>query len=201
MTSPSNSAAGGKIYRAAALGFLLLAGAYFFTPLGKALKDWWAGQQDQQLYGKACQAWEAGRFDEAREDCGKIIGNEPAFAGALVILGKYYAEKAAPPDWAKAADFESRALAAQKDLPTLLAYGGSLWKLQKYGDSEKVLRDCLQEDPKNPEVYEQLGWVLVCEKQYKEAAGVYGEGLKLDPDNRVLKGWRREALRHLSGKG
>jgi tetratricopeptide (TPR) repeat protein len=178
--------------------FILLAGILWFTPLGKALRDWWINQQDQRLYGKACQAWEAQRFEEARGDCDRIVQNEPAFAGALVILGKYYAEIAAPPDWAKAADYESRALQAKPDLPTLLAYGGSLWKLGKFPDSEKALRDYLQQNPGNPEAYKQLGWVLVCEKEYEKALGVYAQGLKLDPDNKEMKGWRREALRRLA---
>lgn len=183
-------------------GFVLLAAILWFTPLGKALRDWWTRQQDQQLYGQACEAWQANRFEEAKDDCARILQNEPAFDGALVLSGKYFAEKADPPDWEKAADFESRALQSKADdFATLLAYGGSLWKLKKFSDSEKVLRDCLQQDPKNPEVYEQLGWVLVCEKQYEEASQVYGEGLKLDPVNKEMKGWRREALKRLSDKG
>lgn len=183
-------------------GCLLLAAVLLlFTPLGKPLRDWWRAQQDRKLYEQACQAWAAGQFDLAKGDCEQILQNEPAFDGALVMLGKYYAEKTSPSDWEKAADYESRALAVEKDPSTLLAYGGSLWKLKKYSDSEKVLRDCLAQDPQNPEVYKQLGWVLVCQKQYDEAARVYTEGLKLDPDNKDMKGWRREALRRLSGEG
>jgi predicted Zn-dependent protease len=185
-----------------AAGFVLAAGILLgFTPLGKALRDWWIARQDQRLYGEACQAWDAGRFDEAKGDCERIVQNEPAFDGALVLLGKYYAEKAAPPDWNQAADYESRALKARKDFATLLAYGGSLWKLKKYAESENVLRDCLGQKPDDSEVYDQLGWVLVCEKNYGEAARVYGEGLKLDPGNARMRGWRHEALKRLSGKG
>jgi tetratricopeptide (TPR) repeat protein len=201
MSNPSKTAVGGRKTWAIAGVLLLVLGAFFFTPLGRVLRDWWTHQRDKRLYGVAYQAWEAGRFEEAKDECALILQNDPAFDEALVLTGKYYAEKAVSPDWEKAADFESRALAIQKDFPTLLAYGGSLWKLKKYGDSEKILRDCLQQDPRNPEVYEQLGWVLVCEKQYLEASRVYGEGLGLDPDNRKMKGWRREALKRLSGKG
>ena len=186
---------------AAAGALLLLLLVLLLTPLGKPLRDWWIAQEDQRLYGEACLAWQSGNFEAAKAACEKILQNEPAFPGALVTMGKYYAEKSNPPDWEKAADFESRALSVQKDFPTLLAYGGSLWKLEKYPDSEKVLRDCLQQDPSSPQVYEQLGWVLVCEKQYGEASKIFAQGLKLDPDNKEMKGWRREALRRLSGEG
>jgi|SRR5579871_2087993 len=200
MTASSKSPRGTKKWAFAALP-LFIAGLLLFTPLGKPLRDWWRAQQDQKLYGEACRSWEAGQFDLAKGDCEQILQNEPAFAGALVMLGKYYAEKTTPSDWEKAADYESRALAVEKDPPTMLAYGGSLWKLKKYPESEKVLRDCLAADPQNPEVYKQLGWVLVCEKQYDEAARVYTQGLKLNPDDKDMKGWRREALRRLSGEG
>ncbi len=76
---------------------------------------------------------------------------------------------------------KSYALAARTNL------AGILLRHENYGDAKDYFLICQNEDPSNTYYYFQLGYLYTCLDHPQDAAKMYQEILKLDPDNARAK--------------
>jgi len=67
-----------------------------------------------------------------------------------------------------------------KDLPVSLKLADVYMKSGDYKKAEALYRKLLDEDPENPDIYENIGKILLRKKLYKEAVQAYCRAVDLD---------------------
>jgi len=64
-------------------------------------------------------------------------------------------------------------------------------------EAEKAFRECLKDDPKNPEVLDGLGVSLLMQARYKDALGPFDKAVGMAPENGAFRNNRGVALMEL----
>lgn len=64
-------------------------------------------------------------------------------------------------------------------------------------EAEKAFRECLKDDPKNPEVLDGLGVALIMQGRYKDALPSFDKAVALAPENGAFRNNRGVALMEL----
>ena len=64
-------------------------------------------------------------------------------------------------------------------------------------EAEKAFRECLKDDPKNPEVLDGLGLSMLMQSRYKDSLGPFDKAVSLAPENGSIRNNRGVALMEL----
>lgn len=64
-------------------------------------------------------------------------------------------------------------------------------------EAEKAFRECLKDDPKNPEVLDGLGVAMLMQARYKDSLGPFDKAVALAPENGAFRNNRGVALMEL----
>jgi tetratricopeptide (TPR) repeat protein len=163
-----------------------------------------------ELLTFAKQRHQAGDLAEAARLYREALGQEPALAEALALLGLACHQQG---DAAQAAEWYGRALAVRPgDAETHFRRGMAFASLQRPKEAADHFREAARLRPDAPEVWNNLGNVLLLEGKAGEAIPCYREAVRLRPgyaeaclnlgnalreDDRLAEGlaWYREAVR------
>ncbi len=133
------------------------------------------------LLRRAAEAFYAKDYAGAEKIYEDVLMREPENFEANKFLGTLWAQFLAPPDYKKSLYYIRKALESRKDYKEMVFYADILIQNKDYAESEAALRDCLKETEKDAHVWEELGYVLRIQTNYKEALKAYQTALKLDP--------------------
>jgi Tfp pilus assembly protein PilF len=64
-------------------------------------------------------------------------------------------------------------------------------------EAEKAFRDCLKDDPKNPEVLDGLGVAMLMQARYKDSLAPFDKAVQIAPENGAYRNNRGVALMEL----
>jgi tetratricopeptide (TPR) repeat protein len=150
---------------------------------------------------------EAGRLvEEARQDAETALQYDPKFAEAHLLLGFLWTRKAdllpqrerrdelrqtAGVHYREALKLDPANLAALVNLAENLLYFG------RYSDARDVLDQALELAPKEPLVWNNLGYAAYGTGQLDRAVRCYGEALRLDPKNPRVRTALADTFRRL----
>lgn len=148
----------------------------------------------QLRYARAMQLDSAGRYEEAEADLRTILEAEPDNAVALNALG--YIITTRSDRYGEARALIEQALAQDPENPAILDSMG--WVLFKQGQSEKALTYLTRawETFPDPEVAAHLGEVLWQTGEQSQARIIWDDGLKIDPEHRIL----RQTIERVTGE-
>lgn len=158
-------------------------------------------QESAQSYIEAARLAE-----EARQDAETALQYDPELAEAHVLLGFLYTRKAdllpqrerrdemrnsAEYHYREALKLDPANLAARIDLSENLLYFG------RYSDANRELEVALRVSPREPLVWNNLGFAAYCTGRLDKAVEYYQEALRLDPGNARVRTALADALRRL----
>jgi len=120
----------------------------------------------RDLYQKALDASQAGRYDAAIEDLKAALSVYPAFPIALNELGVEYLRRGQA---SNAGEALSRAVSlAPQDLEPRLNYGIALLNLRRFAEAEVQLRKAININASAPTGHMYLGIVLALQRKLEE---------------------------------
>lgn len=127
---------------------------------------------------KVVQEEESGSFKEdylkasgsKRHDIGRF--KDELRLSDMAIAKKNYAE-------AKRHLIQAMAL-TQNQIPVALKLAEIYMETADYKKAESLYRKLLEDDPKNPKIYENIGKIMLKKKSYKEAVQAYVRAVELD---------------------
>jgi tetratricopeptide (TPR) repeat protein len=145
------------------------------------------------LYTRAMLAEKNDDLTKLESDLRRIIEREPENAMALNALGYTLADRTTRHEEARQL-IEAAYRLAPEDPAVLDSMGWVNFRLGNLPEAEKYLRDALQRYP-DGEIAAHLGEVLWVQGRRREAHKVWGDALKAEPDNAIL----RETMKRLTG--
>jgi protein O-GlcNAc transferase len=133
----------------------------------------------QQSLDLALQHLQAGKLDQARDICQRVLGQHPNHPRALHISGKIAIQEGRLP---QAVDLIRRTIAVQPSEPIFRnTLGMVLSMLGRTDEAVEAYRDLLKLKPHDAEAHNNLGNLLTISGRYTEAINAYRAALKLNP--------------------
>lgn len=112
----------------------------------------------------------------------RAIQLDPNFALAYAHLGRLLRRNGRT---SESSDAYRTAINFSKDVPTMILVAEVMQSQQRYFESEKLLREALKEDPKNPSGLFLLGKALTTRGNFNEAENVLRRSIEVSPNSFV----------------
>jgi tetratricopeptide (TPR) repeat protein len=125
----------------------------------------------------------SGNIDKTTEDAyRRAVALDPEFALAYAHLGRLLRRNGRVNESSQA---YRRAIELARDVPTMIMVADVLQSQQRYAESEKLLRQALREDGRNPTALYLLGRALTASASFVEAEAVLKKSIEISPKSLV----------------
>ena len=148
----------------------------------------WSSDQDLAsspvtlLLQDATKAFMEKDFEKSRKIYEAILARAPANYDANRLLAPILVQDVQPPQYDKALVLIEKALKVKQEYRELSSYGQLLSVNRRYPESEKVLKECLEQQPEDSYNLCYLGLVLRMERRKTEAIAADQKALKYKPN-------------------